>query len=179
MSRVEEGGDRKPVTEVRVARIKAFQAIAVALITGVIGLATGYFASGGGGKSVIGSESQPQHWLVVDKIEANRTPKVRLIVTVDGVNYSYPSKAIWAEIGPGMSSEKFPLVYSEDGYDIQFSAFVSGGPGEDRLQRLMSQELRSVELAQLPLESQWYDLNPIQGATRTASQTMRIKFSIK
>jgi hypothetical protein len=100
-----------------VAKVGRSQAIIVALITTVGGSIGGYLLAGGPLKP------PSQHWLVLDRVEGAEHLSIRIVANVDGINYSYPSKAIWAEIGPTMAGEKFPLPLSTGEYKISFSAF--------------------------------------------------------
>lgn len=69
--------------EVQVAKITAFQAITVALIT-VAGGSLGYFL-GDAGKSKSKPEIK-QHWLAINNV--NYIGSTRLAVTVNGNNFS-------------------------------------------------------------------------------------------
>src|SRR5437660_6091079 len=109
--------------DVEVASITSRQAIVVAAITATAGLAGGYF-----GRPVINSSptvpSTAEHRLRILRVNALPGQAVRIVADVDGQGYSYPTRALWADVGPHMSQEDFPLPTGRLEYRIHFSAFV-------------------------------------------------------
>ncbi len=162
-----------PESHVKVAKISAIQGIVVALITAVAGVAAGYIARGGGEASPI-----KQHWIEINSIESNNSTLVRLVITINGINYSYPSKAVWAEIGPSMSKERFPLPQESENYRVSFSAFLSErGPAPTL--RAESQEVKEISVGKLPQKDQVYYLYPVEGSYRAAVKDVVIGYSIE
>ena len=104
--------------EVQVAKITAFQAITVALIT-VAGGSLGYFL-GESGKAKNKPEIK-QHWLTIKTVDYSGL--ARIVVNVNGNNFSYPSNQIWAGDLEKAPQEKFPLPGAEQ-YNISFAALV-------------------------------------------------------
>lgn len=105
-------------SQVQVAKITAFQAIAVALIT-VAGGSLGYFL-GESGKAKSKPEIK-QNWLTIKNVEY--TGKARIVVNVNGNDFSYPSTKIWTGNWEPAAQEKFPLPLAEQ-YKIAFTALV-------------------------------------------------------
>jgi hypothetical protein len=161
--------------EVTVAKFGALQAITVALITAVAGIVTGYIARGG----VDNNNFEMQHWIVIEDIVSKEHKVVRVVISVNGVNYSFPSKKMWAEVGPNLSSEKFPLPNTKDNYKISFSAFVSDrGPLKDIFE-YQSNEIQPFSKKQLPLSNQIYYLNKSDVTYGGMVTDVYIKFGIE
>jgi hypothetical protein len=93
----------KDSESVVVAKVSARQAIIVALITAVAGV-MGVLAA----RRESGPSTTP-HWLRIEAIETQSTAPLRLIISVNGINYSYPSTAVWITPGPYIPHEQFPL----------------------------------------------------------------------
>jgi hypothetical protein len=112
--------------EVQVAKITAKQAIAVALITALAGTAgaaiTAYFRP---------EQKKPepivQHYI---RMPVKLTGvggsgySVRIVAEVNGHAYSYPSRAVWADVTDSMESEAFPLPIGTNQFAVRFLAFV-------------------------------------------------------
>jgi hypothetical protein len=147
--------------DLQVARISARQAIIVASITAMAGLAGGYLAR---------PPSAPdgrQYRLHIVRINTDGAEAaVRIVVDVDGQAYSYPSRALWADVVPNMSSEDFPLPAGKSEYRVRFSAFVRRADGT--LGEAVSQEAHVVPVSAVPLRRE-YRLYPLDaGFTRSA-----------
>jgi hypothetical protein len=105
-------------SQVQVAKITAFQAIAVALIT-VAGGSLGYFL-GESGKAKSKSEIK-QNALIIKNVDY--AGKARIVVSVNGNNFSYPATKIWAGNMEQAPQEKIPLPLGEQ-YKIFFTALI-------------------------------------------------------
>jgi hypothetical protein len=149
MARVTSGnvtsGESK---EVQVARITARQAIVVALITAVsgslLGIVTGYQSGRSAPRDV------RQHWITIKPVVAEPASAgnaVRVVVLANSQAYSYPSQAVWADIGPKMSQESFPLPIGADEYRVRFAAFFRRPDG--KIISYTSQEVREIEMSTL------------------------------
>jgi len=160
-------------SEVAVAKIGRTQAIAVALITAIGGVAAGYTARGG-----TDATREMQHWIEVASIGSKSSSLVRLVITVNGINYFYPSKAVWAEIGPSMSKERFPLPIEPGTYRVSFAAFLSERGSAPTL-RAESQEVMEFSVDKLPQKGQVYSLYPVEGSYRAAVRDVTIGYSIE
>lgn len=111
---------REEDSQIRVAKITAFQAIVVAVIT-VAGGSLGYFIGGSGKSKTEAKQEIKQNWLTIEDV--NYSGSVRIVVNVNGNNFSYPSNQIWAGSIENAPQEKFPLPMAEQ-YNIFFSALV-------------------------------------------------------
>jgi len=158
-------------TSIKVAKITATQAIIVALITTIGGVMGGVFI----GKSSKSVESVKQRWLHIHNVETS-SPVVRIVASVNGINYSYPSKAIWAEVGPTMSEEKFPLLYEADAYRISFSAFISDSA--DEIGENISQHVEEIKINRLPTGKMVYELYPLSSGSRSAIPKLKVYYSV-
>jgi hypothetical protein len=86
----------KQDVQLRIARLSAFQAITVAVIVAIAGIITGYF----GHEQIRGvTSSHPKRWLTIEDLESIGFSTCRIVVSVNGYNYSYPSTAVWARVG--------------------------------------------------------------------------------
>lgn len=167
--------ENHPETKIKVAKLGMIQAIIVSCITAAAGVATGYIARG-----ELPSQKEPnQHWLVIKEVTSNEHSVVRVVATVNGVNYSYPSKVLWAEIGPGMSSERFPLPLTNDGYRVSFSAFVSDKGPEVPVVVFGSNEIEEVSKTLLPVKSKSFSLYQLAGSYRAAVKDVSIVYEIE
>ncbi len=72
-----------------------------------------------------------QRWLRIDSVQLGTHPglpvidRVHLIAQVNGVSYAYPTSVntLYAPIGPGMVSERYPLPIGADTYRVRFYGF--------------------------------------------------------
>lgn len=138
--------------EVRVARINSKQAIIVAIISAISGillalLGTGAFNSAQTQDSI----HVKQHWLKIVRVEFDRDRHkgVRVIAEINGHAISYPTRALWAEPSPEMSSETFAIATSEE-YNLRFEVLAIDDDGF--VARYISQEVEVVRASQLPIE---------------------------
>lgn len=97
-------------TKLSIARLTFWQAILVALITTSGGILAGIQIGGIDQKQI----SPKQRWLTIHNVRASLFSHVRIIASVNNVKYVYPTNVIWAGIGSGMSSERFPIPVSKN-----------------------------------------------------------------
>jgi hypothetical protein len=163
---------------VRAARITATQAIIVAVITTFGGGVIGFLANqyGASNRANVAAEYS-QRWLVIRNVEDSASRHVRIVASVNGLFFSYPSRAVWAETGPQMSSERFPLP-NQDSYKVAFSAFVTS-PGAPDTGEAESQEVVSIEAKQIPSGDKTYHLYRIERGYRDAVPSLRIVYAIE
>ncbi|WP_152974838.1 hypothetical protein [Pseudomonas sp. RIT-PI-q] len=160
----------KPVpVPVKIAKITAFQSILVAVITAVGGLA----AAGYIGRATV----EPQRWLTIESVESNEFRVGRIVVEVNGLHFSYPSTAVWAEFGAGMSREKFSLPRSSDGYRISFRAFLSNPGASSPTIPAESQVVETI--ASFPTNGLAYSLHPSEGSYKSANSVARVLYHVE
>ena len=157
-----------PDSNVEVARITARQAIIVAVITSVAGLVggmVGYFANHPANPPTNPPEhavAYVQHRISIDGVALeggdveSQKLAIRVIVDVNGQAYSYPSRAIWADISPNMPKEEFPLAPAET-YKVHFAAYLRSQKGGWEM--LESQELQETSAGSSHL--QYYGLRRV------------------
>ena len=117
----------KESLQFRIARLSAFQAIVVAIIVASGGILAGYF---GHERIRDVTSSQPKRWLTIHGLESVRFSTCRIVISVNGYNYSYPSTAVWARVGAA-PREHFALPPASS-YRVAFRAIVDRGD-EDAL----------------------------------------------
>jgi hypothetical protein len=155
--------------QVQVAKISAFQAIIVATITAVAGLLAGYL-----GKPMEHNQDV-QRWLVIDGAEAKDHSLIRIVATVNGVYFSYPSNSVWTAVGPDMSRERFPLPSSKN-YSISFRAFLSD-PGPAKTIQGESNYVDTIQ--EFPSGQRTYQLYPSEGSYRGASPGLSVRYHVE
>lgn len=134
--------------EVQVARITARQAVVVALITAASGILLGILTGYQSGRSA--PRDVRQHWITLKPVIAEPESEgnaVRVVVLANSQAYSYPSRAVWADIGPKMSRESFPLPIGADECRVRFEVFLRRPDG--RVIPYTSQEVDEIELSKL------------------------------
>ncbi|MGH8521265.1 MAG: hypothetical protein ACREU9_07610 [Gammaproteobacteria bacterium] len=83
-----------------------------------------------------------QRWLRIRGVEGLDGSRARLVARVNGRAYSYPSRAVWSRLGPGMPVEDFPLPIDTKAYDISFELLTLAPDSQFR--QFQSQEVISV-----------------------------------
>jgi hypothetical protein len=164
--------EAKPAEDapVRVAKISALQAIVVAVITAAAGVFAGYI-----GKSSTQAPPPQQRWIVIDGAESQAYSVVRIVATINGVHFSYPSNSVWAEVGPSMSRERFPIP-TADRYTVSFRAFLSN-PGPSAT---LSGEANYVEsISEVPSGERTYSLYQVSNGYRGASPVLRVRYHVE
>jgi hypothetical protein len=161
--------------QVQAAKITAFQAIVVTLIT-VAGGSLGYFF-GDAGKAKNKPEIK-QHWLAIENV--NYTGPARLVVTVNGNNFSYPSTQIWAGNGEQAPQERFPLPVGAEKYQISFTALVPEiDPGLKGFYPTKSPHEEEIGLQQLPTGERTVSFIPNASHSTQVKPMIHIKYSVK
>ncbi len=161
--------------EVQVAKITAFQAITVALIT-VAGGSLGYFL-GESGKTKNKPEIK-QHWLAIKNV--NYLGSTRLVVTVNGNNFSYPSTQIWAGNGEQAPQERFPLPVGAEKYQISFTALIpETDPGLKGFYPTQSPQEEEIGLQQLPTGERTVSFIPNASHSLQVKPMIQIKYSVE
>ena len=117
--------------EIQVARITSRQAIVVALITAIAGVSGAMLAVMFRPHEQAKAVSIVQHYL---KMPLRFTGlkhgyAVRIVAEVNGQSYSYPSRAVWADVSQNMISESFPLPIGTDNFDVSFLVFLRNPNG--------------------------------------------------
>src|SRR4051794_6175836 len=111
----------RPNLQLRLATISALQAIMVAVIAAIGGIVAGYI---GHERFSTTTPSQANGWLTIDGLDSATFATCRIIVSVNGYNYSYPSTALWARVGAA-PREHFALPVAPT-YRVAFRAIVEG-----------------------------------------------------
>jgi hypothetical protein len=92
-----------------------------------------------------------QRWLRIRGVEGLDGSRARLVARVNGRAYSYPSRAVWSRLGPGMPVEDFPLPVDAKAYDISFELLTLAP--DNQFRQFQSQEVISVK--SWPFESEY------------------------
>lgn len=148
VSRARQNVATEESREVQVARITARQGIVVAVVTAISGILLGILTGYQSGRSA--PRDVRQHWVTLKPVVAEPDSEgnsVRVIVLANSQAYSYPSRAVWADIGPKMSRESFPLPIGADEYRIRFEVFLRRPDG--RIILYTSQEVHEIEVSTL------------------------------
>ena len=162
-------------SKISIAKIGAAQAIAVALITATAGVFAGYLARGASDNP----QAHIQRWISIEGIEIENHTLIRLVATVNGVNYSYPSKAVWAQVGE--NRERFPLPATSETYRVSFQAFLSD-PGNVPTTQAGSQFVDEINVSKLPVTEKSYTLFTVGGMSTvygTQDRSVQVRYSIK
>lgn len=174
---------------VQAARISAKSAAIVALITTIGGAFAGYFLrpnEGNNNKAIAQNTPIAQlHWIKIERIESSEFMDVRILATVNGVRFSYPSSTIWQEVGPNRSAaiERFLIPPAEGTYRVSFYAFVNeysrNKPGE-----ATSSYVDEIDVSELPTNVLSYDLygsvRPMtRGGEPAGAKAIRVFYSIE
>lgn len=109
----------KEADAVAVAKVSARQAIVVALITAIAGLVTVLVTRKP-------ATAEGTHWLQIEAIDAQNRDPIRLIISVNGIYYSYPSTAAFLVPGPNIPRERFPIPAARD-YAVSFRMISPNG----------------------------------------------------
>jgi len=157
---------RNHESAIRVAQISSKSAILVAIITTVGGVLSGYLLRG----PLEESPAAHSRWLTIERLESRDILDVRLVISVNGLRYSYPSSTVWQAIEPGMqpNKERF-LLPSADSYRISFLVFSEAlemreKPGTDTALfsrgggQATSTTVDEISVAQLPSGVRSYDV---------------------
>lgn len=166
-------GEAEDNTQVKVAKITAFQAIIVTLIT-VLGGGIGYFAGTSGPEPV----TPAQRWLVIQGVDGPPGESVRIVASVNSVIYAYPADVPYTKIGSNMAEQKLPLPSGVDAYTIGFEAqFKSMSPGGFR--QAKSRQRPSFSAQNLPADRQHYTLHGIIDGEKQAEVALTVFYSFR
>jgi hypothetical protein len=165
------------------AKVSRSAAVWVAGITAIGGFATAV-ATGS-----LGLLQKPapviQRWLQIGSVQLASNPhlpqidRVHLIAQVNGVSYSYPTSpaSLWAPVGPGMASERFPLPVLTEGYRVKFFAF--GATLDGKFPRYEHKGFAEFESRQIPLKSATQTLQLSESGPNGLPIAMTVRFSIE
>ncbi|HEX4265665.1 MAG TPA: hypothetical protein VH597_15120 [Verrucomicrobiae bacterium] len=163
----------KENAEIRVAKISAKQAIVVTVITAIAGLIAS-FASYFHGIE----HSPPRHYLKIIGVEARSLVggAVRIVADVNGQPYSYPSRAVWADLQEGQPGESFPLPNEQSEYVLRFSAFYRDQTG--KVIQLTSSESSRILVANLPALDK-FKLSTVYPDTYSGDNLLSIQYEVR
>ena len=167
---------------VQAARISAKATAIVALITTIGGAFAGYLLRPNEGNK---KATAPLHWIKIERIESTKIMDVRILATVNGVKFSYPSTTIWQEVGPNQSAaiERFLIPPAEGTYRVSFYAFVSDFSRHYSGEATSSQ-VHEIDVSKLPTNVLSYDLygsvRPMtRGGEPGEANAIRVFYSIE
>jgi hypothetical protein len=154
-----------PDKEIQVAKISARQAITVTVITALAGLlgvlATIYFRGDKPHSELVQRTlALPLRVIAPDSAKYS----LRIVADVNGQYYSYPSRAIFADISDTMSVEKFLLPCNSESYSVSFTVFLRYPDGH--IQQLSSNDSQSISVSKLPTEREYLLSGLDEGFTR-------------
>jgi len=162
--------------DVQVARITAKQAVIVATITALAGIAGGYFGRPTADSAL--PQTRQYRLRILGVTSVDTAWAVRIIAHVDGDNYSYPGQALWADIGSDMSQEDFPLVVGKSEYRIRFSAFVRDKDGA--ILQASSQESQAIPVSSAPIERDYVlRLLANVGFSRSTARALTVRYEVR
>jgi len=84
-----------------------------------------------------------QRWLRLLGVEGLEGFNARIIIRVNGMAYSYPSQAVWSQVGLGISTEDFPLPVGENAYRVSFE--ILSLSEDAKFKQFQSQEVIHVD----------------------------------
>jgi hypothetical protein len=170
--------------DVESAKVSRNVAIWVALITAAGGFTTALVT---GSFGLLNKKSEPvvQRWIRINAVQLGTDPKlppidrVHLIAQVNGVSYAYPTSvsSLWAAVGPGMASEKYPLPIAAEGYRVKFYAF--GSTPDGKFPRYEHKGIAEFELRQIPLRNATQGLQLSDSGPNGLATAMTIRYSIE
>jgi hypothetical protein len=127
-------------------------------------------------------QNNEQRWLRIRGIDGLAGSRARVVARVNGKAYSYPSRAVWAMLGPGMTPEDFPLPIGAQIYDISFELLTLSADNQYR--QFQSQEVVSVR--SWPHEGEYKILavtadqaGSVRAGDSTRSGTARVSFEVR
>ena len=155
-----------------VASIAAAGGFATAVVTGSFGLAKK-------------PEAVIQHWIRISAVQLGADPKlppidrVHLIAQVNAVSYAYPTSvsSLWAAVGPGMTSEKYPLPVGAEAYRVKFYAF--GAMPDGKYPRYEHKGVAEFELRHIPLRNAKQGLQLSESGPAGLVTAMTVRYSIE
>lgn len=167
------------------ARVSRSAAVWVAVITAVGGFATAVASNSLGLLRQPAAAPPVQRWIRIDSVQLSQhaelpqIDRIRLVVQVNGVSYSYPTtvNSIWAPVGPGMASERYPLPLGTDTYRVRFYGF--GYVHEGKLPRYESRDAAEHPPRQIPLRGATQSLRFTGSDPQGLVTGMVVRYSIE
>lgn len=167
------------------AKVSRSGAIWAAAITAIGGFAT---AIATGSIGLLGkAKPRPvvQHWLRVESVDLHSDAalpsidRVRLVAQVNGVSYGYPTSvsSVWAPVGPGMPSERYPLPIGAETYRVKFFAF--GLTADARISRYEYRGVSEYAARRLPVPGATQSLQYTTSAPSGLSTAMVVHYSVE
>lgn len=161
-------------TQVKVAKIGAMQAIIVTLIT-VAGASLGYFL-GDSGKAKSSPKPQP-HWLTVQSVDYSGA--ARIVININGNDFSYPAKQVWAGADYNAAQERIPLPIDADMFQIAFTALVDD-PNPNFSGHFTSKlGEEKISAQQIPTGVRTISGIPAAGNAQTLAPFLEIKYTLE
>jgi len=159
---------------ISLAKINAWQAILVALITTAGGVVGGAWLATRDAKSKTSAvPQQSQCWLTVLGVEGPKENlEGRIIIYCDDVAFSIPSQTAWAKLDRQMDKTRFPLPVNRSVHAVRFEILQKDG------RRITSDEVQQFALEHIPTGSESYIARIQDGATFSGIEGARIRFSI-
>ena len=166
--------DQSDATQVKVAKITAFQAIIVAVVT-AMGGGIGYFA---GTKDTGPPPESIQRWLVIHGVDGPPGQSIRIVVSVNSVVYAYPADVPYTKIGMNMPEQKLPLPSGADEYTVAFEGQIRDS-GTDAVEPAKSRSRPSFSVHALPRDKQQYNLHAVIGDEKQAEVALTVLYSFQ
>lgn len=166
--------DQKNEQQLQVARIAAWQAVLVALITAIGGAATGYFARG----TETAKAPMKQHYLIIQGVSGTSGDMVRVVARVNNLLYAYPADVPFTPISSGMPEQKLPLPITADVYTVSFEAQLRPS-SRNEVKLAKSRTTPQFDPKSLPTEMQSYELLLVDPSGDYSSRTLTIRYSLR
>ena len=170
--------------ELVAAKVSRNVAIWVAMITAVGGFATALVS---GSLGLLSKPATPvvQRWIRISAVQLTsdaRLPavdRVRLVAQVNGISYGYPTSvsSVWAAVGPGMASEKYPLPVGAAEYRVKFYAF--GLAPDGKVSRYEHKGIAEFEARHIPLRNASQALQLSDSGPGGLAMAMSVRYSIE
>jgi hypothetical protein len=119
-----------------------------------------------GASFTVGLKSQPwleqkyaapkQKWLVIHHVEGPLSNFVRVVATVNGIQYAYPADVAYSQIGQTMSDQRLPLPL-DSSYTVSFRAEIK--PPQGPVVQASSRDTPNFFDNALPVQTQSYRIN--------------------
>lgn len=119
--------------KVQIAKITARQAMVVALITALAGVSGVALQRYGLAKDQPKLEAPRQDAVRFDGIEFQEPDAIkryRVVLSVDGIPYSYPGKTVWKDFGPKTPELMFPLKAGASEHNVEIILHCETQSGE-------------------------------------------------
>ena len=165
------------------ARVSRSAAVWVAAITAVGGFATAVVTGSFGLQRK--PEAVVQRWLKISSVELSSAPglppidRVHLIAEINGVRFAFPTSTstLWAAVGPGMVSERYPLPIDQDRYRVRFYAIGATTAGV--YPRYEHKGFAEFEPRWVPLKNATQSLQLSESGPDRLKVAMTVRYSIE